>query len=300
MAIKVILDTDIGTDIDDAYALAFCLRQPEFDLQAVTTVTGHPVERAKLVRHLLAIGGRPDLPVAAGWSLPLAPLSPGGRKAYLERKPNHTGVASRVPEFFRPGTAVPLILETVNRHPGEVALVAIGPLTNIAAAITADPDLPQKVKCVAMMGGDLNRNWQEYNVRMDPEAADIVFASGAPMFLATWEVSRQLVLLPEHLERVKAAGDPLCATLIKCTDLWWPHRRNKPGPVLYDVSPFLWLLDRAWFETLRTAMRVETANPALRGMTFKDAAGESPLEVTTQFKDADRARELLLERLARS
>lgn len=297
MAIKVILDTDIGTDIDDAYALAFALREREFDLQAVTTVTGHPVERARLVRHLLAVAGQPEVPVAAGWSLPLSSLSPDGRKAYLERRPNHTEVASQVRELFRPGTAVPLILDAVNRHAGDVAIVAIGPLTNVAAAITADPELPQKVKGIAMMGGDLNLNWQEYNVRMDPEAADIVFCSGAPMFLATWEVSRQLVLLPEHLERLKKNVDSLCAALIKCTDLWWPHRRNKPGPVLYDVSPFLWLLDHGWFETTRTSLRVETRNPLLRGVTVKDPAGESPLDVTTQFHEPERAREVLLKLL---
>ncbi len=177
---KIILDTDIGTDIDDAYALAFALRHPDIEVKAVTTVHGYPVERARLVQHLLTIAGQPEIPVCAGWSLPIHPLTAQEQHAYLERQPNHTEVASGIQAQFSRGDAVRLILDTVDRHAGDIALVTIGPLTNVAAALAADPDLPRKVTGIAMMAGELNRNHLEYNVRLDPRAADMVFRIRRP------------------------------------------------------------------------------------------------------------------------
>jgi purine nucleosidase len=296
---KIILDTDIGTDIDDAYALAFAVRHRDIDVKAVTTVHAYPVERAQLVEHLLTLAGRPEIPVRAGWSLPIHPLDHEQQQAYLARRPNHTQVASGTGARFRAGEAVSLILETVDQYAGDIALVTIGPLTNIAAALAADPGLPRKVTCIAMMAGELNRNHLEYNVRLDPRAADMVFRCGARMFVATWEISRRLVLLPDHLERLRQNGDRLAAELVRCTDLWWPHRGAKPGPVLYDLSPLLWLLDPSWFVTRPTPLRVETENPTLRGMTYEALSGADSVQVTTDFRDPDKAREILLGLLGR-
>lgn len=294
---KIILDTDIGSDIDDVYALAFALRHPELELQAITTVHAYPVERARLVDHLLAVAGRTGVPVGAGWTLPLSSLDPDGRRAYLERRPNHTEPAAGVTVPHEPGEAVRLILDTVNRHAGDIALVTIGSLTNVAAALAADPELLQKVQCIAMMAGELNRNHLEYNVRLDPEAADMVFRSGVTAFVATWEVSRKLVLHPEHVDLLRRQRDPLCTEIVRCTDLWWPHRGVKPGPVLYDISPLLWLLDRSWFDTRPMPLRVEKGNSWLRGMTYEDPRGASPIHVTTGFNEPERARDLVLQLL---
>jgi inosine-uridine nucleoside N-ribohydrolase len=294
---KIILDTDIGSDIDDVYALAFALRHPELELLAVTTVHAYPEERARLVEHLLTTAGRAEIPVRAGWTLPLTSLDADGRRAYLERKPNHTQPAAGVTTAYRPGEAARLILDTADRHAGDIALVTIGSLTNVAAALAADPGLAQKVRCIAMMAGELNRNHLEYNVRLDPEAADMVLRSGATIFVATWEVSRKLVLLPEHVDLLRRHADPLCAEIVRCTDLWWPHRGVKPGPVLYDISPLLWLLDRSWFETRPMALRVEKGNPLLRGLTYEDPQGASPVHVSTGFREPEKARELLLRLL---
>jgi inosine-uridine nucleoside N-ribohydrolase len=294
---KIILDTDIGTDIDDVFALAFALRHPDIQLEAITTVTGYPVERAQLVHHLLGTVNRADIPVASGAALPMYSLDPHGRKAYLERKPNHTQVAKHVTRGFPKGEAVRLILDTVDKHAGEISIVAIGPLTNIAHALTVDPELPHKIRFLAIMGGDLNLNKQEYNVVMDPEASDLVYRCGAEMFLATWEISRQVVILPEHLDTLRQASDALCSEIIRCTELWWPYRRDKPGPVVYDISPLLWLLDRSWFQTQHSAMRVETNNPHLRGLTYIEPDGESKLHVSTQFNDPEKARHLMMELL---
>lgn len=294
---NIILDTDIGTDIDDVFALAFALRHPNIEVKAVTTVTGYPVERAELAYHLLRLVDRQDIPVAAGASLPLYTLDPEGRKAYLERRPNHTQVTAGLDKNFSPGEAVQLILDTVDEHAGEIGIVAIGPLTNIAQAVTADPELPEKVEFLAIMGGDLNRNKQEYNVVMDPEASDLVYCCGANTFLATWEVSRQVVLMPDHLDALRQVKDPLCAETIRCMELWWPFRRDKPGPVLYDISPLLWAIDPSWFETEKLPIRVETVNPVLRGTTYVDPGSTSNLHVSTHLSDVDGARQVMMDLL---
>jgi inosine-uridine nucleoside N-ribohydrolase len=240
------------------------------------------------------MAGHPGVPVAAGWSLPLGTLSAAGRRAYLERRPGHTQVGSRAQVFPRLGAAVPLILDAAGRHPGEVGVVATGPLTNIAAALTADPDLSRKLKFIAMMGGDLDPSRPEDNIRMDPEAADVVFASGATMLLVTREAGRDLLLLPEHLARLKASRDTLCPTLLKCTELWSADAGNGASPVLHDLTPLLWILDPEGFEALRTSLRVELRDPVRRGGMLQEPAGESPLRVATRLLQPAAVRELLL------
>lgn len=294
---RIIIDTDLGTDIDDVFAMAFALRHPEFQVEAITTVTSYPVERARLARHLLDLDGYTDVPVAAGLALPAYRLEPKERQAYLERQPNHTQVADGVKTPFPRGAAVSTILELADRYPGEIGIVAIGPLTNIAEALMADPELPSKLKFISIMGGEFNRNHREYNVLMDPEASDLVYGCGAEIFLATWEVSRQVVLLPEHLDQLKETDDPFCQELLRCTELWWPYRKQKPGPVLYDIAPLLWLLDEAWFEVERMGMRVEMHNPVLRGVTYQDPAGGPELKVTTGIRTPEAARELMMNLL---
>jgi purine nucleosidase len=291
---KLILDTDIGTDVADAYALAFALRHPEFELQGVSTVAGDPVERARLVRHILVMGGQPGVPVAAGWALPLGALSPAGRRAYLARRPGHTHVGSRAQVFPRLGAAVPLILDAAGRHPGEVGVVAIGPLTNIAAALTADPELPGKLKFIAMLGADPDADRPEDNLRRDPEAAEVVFASGATMALLTRGTGRELVLLPEHLARLKASRDTLCPTLLKCTELWSAETGNGANPVLHDLTPLLWVVDPDRFQTDRTSLRVELRDRERRGGTLQEPPGESSLQLATRLREPEAARELLL------
>jgi inosine-uridine nucleoside N-ribohydrolase len=175
--------------------------------------------------------------------------------------------------------------------------VATGPLTNIAAALTADPDLPQKLKFIAMLGGDLDPSRPEENIRMDPEAADVVFASGAAMLLATREAGRGLVLLPEHLARLRASKDTLCPTLLKCTELWSAAAGKGATPVLHDLSPLLWVVDPDGFETLQTSLRVELRDPARRGATLREPIGDSPIRVATQLRKPGPARDLLLDLL---
>jgi inosine-uridine nucleoside N-ribohydrolase len=166
------LDTDIGSDIDDAVCLAYLLAQPECDLLGVTTVTGQVVARAKMVSALCKVAGR-EVPIYPGAETPLIvqqlqPQTP--QAAALNRWPHETD--------FPHGEAVEFLRRTIRAHPGEITLLTIGPLTNIALLFKADPEIPQLLKALVMMCGVFTwsqRDAKEWNALLDPHATDIVY-----------------------------------------------------------------------------------------------------------------------------
>jgi hypothetical protein len=148
---KIILDTDIGTDVDDAWALATVLGSPELDLLGVTTVYGDTALRASIARTLLILAGRADIPVACGQERPL----PGAPAVYW---PGHEGRGllrfdGSDPQDFHPLPASDFIIEMSHRYAGELLLVAIAPLTNVAMALRRDPSLVRWLQGVVLMGG---------------------------------------------------------------------------------------------------------------------------------------------------
>jgi inosine-uridine nucleoside N-ribohydrolase len=175
---KILLDTDIGSDIDDALCLSYLLRQPQCELMGITTVTGDVVARAKLASLLCLHAGKPRVPIFPGARLPL--LVP-------ETQP-HVPQASALKKWphrkdFPSGQAVEFLRSTIRKHPGEILLLTIGPLTNIALLFAADPRIPSLLKGLVMMAGLFEyrlENWwdkslSEWNIRCDPHAADIVY-----------------------------------------------------------------------------------------------------------------------------
>ena len=189
---QILLDTDIGTDVDDCLALALILASPEVTLTAVTTVYGDARLRGRMVLKLLALRGVSDVPVVAGAERPLLGRPP----VYWA---GHEGQGLLTPEDESAGAmhggashqpseehAVDLIVRTVMAHPGEITLIAIGPLTNVALALLKEPRLATNLAGLTVMGGvvggagALHLPWVEHNFRCDPEAAQIVLASGAP------------------------------------------------------------------------------------------------------------------------
>ena len=155
---QVVLDTDIGTDVDDALALSVLLGSPEIDLVAVTTVYGDTLLRARMVTRLLALADRTDVAVRAGLR-----ETPTGRDIYWA---GHEGATMAdldsevVVDADDPTAAIRLLVDTVRGNPGKVTVLAVGPLTNIGAAITLDPAFATDVAEIAIMGGhfgDLDR-----------------------------------------------------------------------------------------------------------------------------------------------
>ncbi len=180
---RILLDTDIGSDIDDALCLAYLLSRPECDLAGITTVSGEPERRAAIASALCRAAGR-DVPIHAGSPVPLlvdprqprAPqadaLAVGGRV----RWPHRTD--------FEPGTAVEFLRRTIREDPGKLTLLAIGPLTNLGLLFRIDPEIPSLLRrlvlmCGSFLGTPSRHGGAEWNALCDPHAASIVYAARA-------------------------------------------------------------------------------------------------------------------------
>lgn len=294
---KIIIDTDPGQDIDDLLALLFALQRPELDIQAITTVTWPSDKRARLVKRLLRYLDRTDIPVAAGMQFPLRPFSAQEvhNQHDLACTMNHYAFAEPEDPRDQPGTedAADLIIRTIEKHPGEVGLACIAPLTNIACALRRKPEIASKIKYIAMMGGETALNRIEHNVAFDYIASDVVLTSGIPIYMGTWEVTRRFVLSPDDCARFKSSASPLHQALGRSIDLWHPVQNWKPGPVMYDIFPILWSFDRSFYTTAPKSVRVETRGEFTRGMTV--VSGDRPnIEVTTDIR-APEVRAMFLE-----
>jgi inosine-uridine nucleoside N-ribohydrolase len=180
---KIIIDTDIGDDIDDAFAIALALRSPDIQILGVTTTFGDTETRAKLVDRLLGEAGRTDIPVAAG--VPTKPKSVLTQRIFAE--------GGRFARKSHP-SAVEFILDQIKRNPGDVTLVCIGPLFNVGTAIERDPATFRRLKRIVMMGGSIKRGYgdpyaaptppePEWNIVNDIPSAQKLFAAGVPIYM---------------------------------------------------------------------------------------------------------------------
>ena len=232
----VILDTDIGDDIDDAFALALLLRSPETKVLGVTTAFGDTALRARLVERYLAAVGRGQIPVEAG---------------VAARGANHvTQAAYARQEPARPqGDAIAFLFREIRAHPGEITLIAIGPLFNEQAAIARDPATFRKLKRVVIMGGSVYRGYDdakaghaiqppspEWNIVCDPAGARALLASGVPVFMMPLD-STQIHLTQPELGKILSHGSPLTDQLTLLYHEWagsWAASDAWPMPTLFD------------------------------------------------------------------
>ncbi len=180
MPTKLLLDTDIGSDIDDAVCLAYLLAQPKCELLGVTTVSGEPERRAMLVSAICKAAGK-DVPIFPGTALPL--LGP-------QKQPHvpEASVLTRWPhdERFPHGQAIEFLRQTIHAHPGEITLLGIGPMTNIALLFTVDPAIPALLKSLVLMCGVFTDRLPgvgplEWNALCDPHAAALVYRAAVPI-----------------------------------------------------------------------------------------------------------------------
>jgi purine nucleosidase len=235
---KVIIDTDIGDDIDDAFALALALRSPELQIIGITTTFGDTETRAKLVDRFLAEVGHPEIPVAAG-----TPTPPKG--TFTQRRYAQGG---RTAKSSHPD-AVAFLLEQIRRYPGQVTLIAIGPLMNVGAAIDKDAATFRKLKRVILMGGSIKRGYgdlgytapqppqPEWNILNDIPSAQKLFASGIPLFVMPLD-STQLKFDEVKRTFLFSQGTPLTDAL---TLLY--HQWGQETPTLFDPMTIAFLVD---------------------------------------------------------
>jgi inosine-uridine nucleoside N-ribohydrolase len=228
-----ILDTDIGDDIDDAFALALLLRSPEIKLLGITTTFADTELRARLTDRYLTAVHRADIPVAAGRKTPHTNVFT--QAAYAEQEPDHPHA-----------DAVTFLLDQIKAHPGQITLIAIGPLVNIEDAIARDPETFKKLKRVVMMGGSVYKGYgtdadgkpkppePEWNIARDPEGAQALLASGVPVFMMPLD-STQIPLGQAQRERLFAFGSPLTDQLTLLYHQWTAGTDNHtPTPTLFD------------------------------------------------------------------
>lgn len=245
--VPVLLDTDIGSDVDDALALALVLESPELDLLGVTTVSGDTEARARLAAKMLEAAGRLDVPVAAG--------EPGRPLPIAQ---------TRWAEGFNSPSLLPVKAEDfldseINRRPGEMTLIAIGPLTNVAALLNKDGEAAKKIKQIVLMGGSIARGYEagsgpaaEYNIASDPEAARVVFSSGVPIVMVPLDATAMLQLDAAARHRVFTHLSPLTNALTLLYHLW-----NHETPTLFDPMAVALLLDPTLCETKPLAIEID-------------------------------------------
>lgn len=289
----VLLDTDIGDDIDDALALALALRSPEIELIGVTTVFGDTHLRARLAKLMLHVFERDDTPVAAGISSPmLARHLPSGvpQATILTTDANDEPAISN---FSGPE----LIIEKAMAHPGRLTLLCIGPLTNVATALLMEPHLFMAIRSVVMMGGTSGIPWPEWNVRSDARAAQIVLAAGIPITLLGWNITTRCQLRVQDIERLHDKNTPQTRLLSELIAIWQQHRpRWQPAcPFLHDPLTIAALCAPQLLRFEEMTARTLTHGP-LRGFMVPRLMN-GPLVNAAVDIQAEKAREWVMERL---
>lgn len=220
--LPILLDTDIGSDIDDAVALAYLLRQPECDLLGITTVSGEARQRARLADAVCQAAGRTDVPIHVGTEAPLLVHQQQPRAPQAEAL---SGGAWPHREFTPDQTAIHFLRRVIRERPGEITLLAIGPLTNLALLFARDPEIPSLLKELVIMGGwFFERPQPEWNIRCDPHAAEMVFAAPVPRLRAVGiDVTQRCKMnADECRQRFTAAGGPL-APVADFAEVWFRH-----------------------------------------------------------------------------
>ncbi len=275
MTRKIILDTDPG--VDDTMALFMALASPELEIVGLTTIFGNAATEVttRNALTLLDAAGRPDIPVARGADRPLA-------TDYLGPVPQVHGADGLGDGGIIPSTrstiessAHDFIYTTALAAPGEITLLAVGPLTNLALALQAHPDLVDLVDEVVVMGGNAlvpgnATPVAEANINNDPEAADIVFGAGWKIAMVGLDVTHEVTLSTQALDRICSADSPTSRLLSKAIPLYrsfFNGRNGVDGIYVHDPSAVAYMLDPSSFVTKQWSLRVETESFS-RGKTW--------------------------------
>jgi inosine-uridine nucleoside N-ribohydrolase len=304
--VRLIIDTDpgngvAGSDVDDGLAIGMALMSPEIELLALTVVAGNvPVDQGvQGALKLLELAGAAHIPVHRGADRPLM-QDPRPWRALLDLRrddlqaqmlwrdlpPASTSLEAR------PEPAAQVLVDLVNQYPGEVTVLAIGPLTNIAHAILRDPDWPRKVKQIVWMGGafELPDLLQELNAAYDPEATHLVLTSAAPVLVVPLDVTLRTYMHLQDVDLLEGAGSPLSAYLGRTARPWvtWLAARfNRDGCPLHDPLALAVLLDPAVVRTRWRSADIELHGRLTRGRTVAwDANNDELMQIVVPVPEA--------------
>ena len=307
---KIIIDTDPGQD--DAVAILLALASPELEVLGITAVAGNvPLPlTAKNARIVCELAGRTDVPVYAGCDAPLS-----RKLVTAEHVHGKTGLDGPVlpdPSMaLADGHAVDFIIETLrNEKPGTVTLCPLGPLTNIATAFQKAPDIIERVQEIVLMGGAYFEVGNitpaaEFNIYVDPEAADVVMKSGCNITIMPLDVTHKALVTKARNDAFRALGTKVGVAVAEMTDFFERFDKEKygsKGAPLHDPCVTAYLLQPDFFTGRFVNVEVETSSPLTLGMTVADWWGVTDRKPNAMFMgeiDADGFFTLLTERLAR-
>lgn len=308
--LPVILDCDPGQD--DAVNLLLAFASPdELDIKGVTTVAGNvPLDKTQRNARLMCeLAGRGDIPVFAGCDRPL--MRPLVTAEYVHGNEGIDGADIHDPSVaLRDVHAVDFIVETLMTSREKITLVPTGPLTNIAAALIREPGIVSAIERIVLMGGASREGGNvtpsaEFNIYVDPQAAEIVFRCGRPLVVHGLDVTHQVLATPERVAAI-AAVDTACArSVAKMLDFSSRYDLEKygaEGAPLHDPCTAAYLLQPELFDGKTVNIEIETRSELTMGETSVDFWGVSGREPNAQWiyrGDADGVFSLLCERLSR-
>lgn len=263
--VEVIIDTDIGDDIDDAFALALALRSPEIEVKAVTTVYGDVYKRGALASRLISAMGKEDIPVAPGCPNPLLGRAPSREPIYFKALESNCwgrGMADI--------DAVSLMEELIEN--GVSTIVTLGPMTNMALLLLKRADLASKLKII-IMGGAWSMKIAEYNVHCDPEAAHVVLESPAEKLIIGLDVTLKCIMDDEMVEKLKQEGSQYHRLLALYLDEWM--KVTGRNPILHDPLAVAASFRPELLDWEQMNLKVELRGEYTRGYLIR-LGGEKP------------------------
>jgi inosine-uridine nucleoside N-ribohydrolase len=284
---KVIIDTDIGDDIDDAFAVGLALSSPELKVLGITSAWGDTELRSRMLDRLLCETGRSDIPVGTG-------IKTASKTAFSQ------AAWAKAGEAHAHGDAVDFLLEQIRKNPGEITLIAIAPLTNIGVAIDRNPETFKKLKRVVLMGGSIRRGYDdlgyapphgpdaEYNIAMDPSAAQKLLKSGVPVYMMPLD-STQLKLDEVKRAMLSTVSTPLTDSLEVLT-AEWQTAAHQITPTMFDVVAAAYAVNSDLCPATPLHVEIDSA-----GFT-RESPGAANVQVCLD-SDSDRFFQFLMPRL---
>ncbi|GMJ03281.1 uridine-ribohydrolase 2, nucleoside hydrolase 2 [Hibiscus trionum] len=273
---KIIIDTDPG--IDDAMAIFLALRSPEVEVMGLTTIYGnvYTTLATRNALHLLEVAERTDIPVAEGSHVT---ITKGSKLSVVDFVHGADGLGN---QNFPPPQGKPIdmsapdfLIEQANLYPGKVTVVALGPLTNIALAIQQDPSFAKNIGQIVLLGGAFAVNGNanpaaEANIIGDPDAADVVFTSGADILAVGINVTHQVVLTDADRDKLASSSGKFAQLLCKILGVYFNYHQeaySTKGVYLHDPTALLAAINPSLFTYTEGAVRVQT-NGITKGLTI--------------------------------
>ncbi|MBN2114704.1 MAG: nucleoside hydrolase [Acidimicrobiia bacterium] len=306
----IIIDTDPGQD--DAVALLLALASPELEVRGITTVAGNvPLPlTSRNARVVCELAGRADVAVCAGAERPL--VRPLVTAEYVHGRTGLDGADLPEPQMpLQAEHAADFLVRALREEaPGTITLCPLGPLTNIALALQRAPEIVPRIREIVLMGGGFFEGGNatpaaEFNIYVDPQAADIVFTSGVPLTMLPLDVTHQALIKPRHLERLRALGTRVgdaVAGWLEFFERYDVEKYGLEGGPLHDPCVIAYLFHPEIFSGRRCNVRIEASSELTMGMTVVDWWGVTGLQpncTVIRRLDSEAFFDLLIERIAR-